>query len=265
MSGNVRLHGAVRFSPECRAELACICGLVSQTFEESGFAVKCQNIQSGDLALVLSEQLVVELSMFPDEVETRLVIGVTAPGSDRAHVDQVRRVLLVILFRILQKHETIAVEWMSPNTVLPSAQFEAVFGDLPSSVVLSDKIASPAARHRRAPSVQEAAMAAAARQDCQDQAPAEPERATPASAPDADQPEGLVDDLPDSDIRRLATWGMTGVVLCLSGPVGISMATVNLLRGEDFRLNTQVLSLTGFLCVVTSTDALPVVMSALVI
>ena len=38
----------------------------------------------------------------------------------------------------------------------------------------------------------------------------------------------------DSYVRRLAIWWLTGVVVCLPGPVGLSMAVVNLMRGEDF-------------------------------
>ena len=67
----------------------------------------------------------------------------------------------------------------------------------------------------------------------------------------------------ESDIRRLASWGLTGVVACLSGPVGLSMAAVNLMRGEDFRLNTHVLALTGFLVVSTSNGMVAQVVSAL--
>jgi hypothetical protein len=59
-----------------------------------------------------------------------------------------------------------------------------------------------------------------------------------------------------SDIRRLATWGMTGMLGFLSAPVALSMVAVNLARGEDFRLNTHVLSLTGLLVMLQSTGAL---------
>ena len=44
-----------------------------------------------------------------------------------------------------------------------------------------------------------------------------------------------------SNILGLTSWGMTGVVLAL---IAISMAAVNLIRGEDFRLNTQMLAFT---------------------
>ena len=37
----------------------------------------------------------------------------------------------------------------------------------------------------------------------------------------------------DSDVRRLAIWWLTGVVVCLPGPVGLSMAVVNLMRLAD--------------------------------
>jgi hypothetical protein len=41
------------------------------------------------------------------------------------------------------------------------------------------------------------------------------------------------------------------------------MAAVNLLRGEDFRLNTQVLTLTGFIGVVTTGSAVADVLTLL--
>ncbi|MBO6774666.1 MAG: hypothetical protein JJ897_04005 [Marinibacterium sp.] len=38
----------------------------------------------------------------------------------------------------------------------------------------------------------------------------------------------------ESDVRRLAIWWLNGVEVCLPGLVGLSMAVVNLMRGEDF-------------------------------
>ena len=66
-----------------------------------------------------------------------------------------------------------------------------------------------------------------------------------------------------SDVRRLATWGMTGMMVFLSGPVAVSMAAVNLVRGEDFRLNTHVLALTGFLVTMQSSGMLSSVVAHL--
>jgi hypothetical protein len=66
-----------------------------------------------------------------------------------------------------------------------------------------------------------------------------------------------------NDIRRLAAWGMTGMVGFLCAPVALSMAAVNLAKGEDFRLNTHVLSLTGLLVMLQSSGALAGAMSYL--
>ncbi|TNF58872.1 MAG: hypothetical protein EP307_11545, partial [Rhodobacteraceae bacterium] len=49
---------------------------------------------------------------------------------------------------------------------------------------------------------------------------------------------------PRNDLQRLTAWAMTGCIATLSLPVAASLAAVNLIRGEDFRLNTQVLSMT---------------------
>ena len=49
---------------------------------------------------------------------------------------------------------------------------------------------------------------------------------------------------------------MTGMLAFLSGPVAVSMAAVNLIKGEDLRLNTHVLALTGFVSMVIGSGAL---------
>lgn len=60
--------------------------------------------------------------------------------------------------------------------------------------------------------------------------------------PDGDIPEAEV--LPSQPLR-LASWAMTGTVATLSLPVAAAVAVISLGKGEDFRLNTQALSVTG--------------------
>ena len=45
--------------------------------------------------------------------------------------------------------------------------------------------------------------------------------------------------------RRLATWTVTASIAVFAPPVGAAMATYNLIRGENFRLTAQALTLTG--------------------
>ncbi|WP_371036504.1 hypothetical protein [Rhodosalinus sp. FB01] len=56
----------------------------------------------------------------------------------------------------------------------------------------------------------------------------------------------IVEDRPQLPIEaRLATWAVNGTVAIFSPPVGASLAVYNVLRGEDFRLNTHALTLTS--------------------
>lgn len=59
---------------------------------------------------------------------------------------------------------------------------------------------------------------------------------------------------------RLASWALTGTVATMSMPVAVSMSIVSVAKGEDFRLNTQVLALTGLMGALGASgmlDALP--------
>ncbi|MEM1005458.1 MAG: hypothetical protein AAGK26_08755, partial [Pseudomonadota bacterium] len=72
-------------------------------------------------------------------------------------------------------------------------------------------------------------------------------------------------DAPDrpSDALRLSSWCLTGVVASMSTPIALSMAAVNLIRGEDFRLNTQVLVFTMAIVALNASNAFADVAQAL--
>ena len=58
-----------------------------------------------------------------------------------------------------------------------------------------------------------------------------------------------------SSARRLATWMLSISVALFFLPLGILLALVNLLRGEDLRLTGQTLALTGLLVTLNTTGA----------
>lgn len=63
---------------------------------------------------------------------------------------------------------------------------------------------------------------------------------------DVDLPEEWVAEQNDRrPERRIATWTVTASVAVFSPPVAAAMTTYNLMRGENFRLTAQVLTLTG--------------------
>ena len=170
-------------------------------------------------------------------------------------------------------HPAHSVEWLDPTTVLPAGKFVNAVTKVSPRRVQGRQQVLDVEDHRFLP-VEETEDTICSRYDemrgQSGAAQAQPEpgeddlaRAFRSDDPmdDGDVIDGETD--AESDIRRLATWGLTGVVACLSGPVGLSMAAVNLMRGEDFRLNTHVLALTGFLAVSTSTGMMSQVVSAL--
>ena len=73
----------------------------------------------------------------------------------------------------------------------------------------------------------------------------------------------IADDDKPSDILRLSSWCLTGVLASISAPIAVSMAAVNLIRGEDFRLNTQVLVFTFAIVALNASNALADVAGAL--
>lgn len=195
----------------------------------------------------------------------RLQIDLSAVDPTTDDTDISELLMVVMLYRIVDICEVTGIEWLDPNTTLTLGQFLAAFTDAgPTRVrgrqeILDDNIAPFGAVHNTAhdfdamlgqmPHSDETGLIELA----EEEALALAYRAEP--HPDVLEADALVEEA-QSDIRRLATWGMTGMLVFLSGPVALSMAAVNLARGEDFRLNTQVLSLTGLLVSLQSSGAL---------
>ncbi|OWU81499.1 hypothetical protein [Phaeobacter sp. 22II1-1F12B] len=66
-----------------------------------------------------------------------------------------------------------------------------------------------------------------------------------------------------NDVRRLAVWGMTLMMAFLSAPVALLMAVVNLVRGEDLRVNTHVLTITTLIFMAVPAGALDLIAAQL--
>ncbi len=61
---------------------------------------------------------------------------------------------------------------------------------------------------------------------------------------------------PESAPRRLSTWAITGVLAIAAPPVAATLAYLNLKKGENLRLNAQVLVMTTGLTIVISSGVL---------
>ncbi len=295
MTPKNRYHGGLQFKGNDRGALERFANIVAATLEDYGHLVERKTLLSTSKASIVSSQYLVSLTLETDTTESddrherldraaglktltrkpvsrpknRLFISMSpvSPLLDDNEISEL--MLVVILYRMVDICSSQRVEWLSPNTVLTVEQFMSAF----------DELAPRPARDRKqvfeAVSGQFAGM----------QTPDAPEleltykpRSRPIHLTDDQllsiafrtesefEPEETLaeeDTETPSDIQRLTSWGMTGVVASLSLPVALSMAAVNLIKGEDFRLNTQVLSYTSAIVVLQSTGAMAGIGSAL--
>ena len=208
-----------------------------------------------------------------DLVSHRLTITLCPVDPSTADDVQTQLMLVVMLYRMVEAYGALNIEWLDPDTVLSVEQFLSAFASVSPRRVRGRQEIIEERRARFAP-VDETANSLNTRFDaiC-GQKVNTPEGLVSLSEEEAlalafrtePRPDEVTADQEDaiSDIRRLATWGMTGTLAFMSAPVALSLAAVNLVRGEDFRLNTQVLSLTGLLAVLQSSGALANVVAML--
>lgn len=212
----------------------------------------------------------------PARPRTRVAISITAvePGSEDSEITEL--MLVVMLYRMVDVFSVDHVEWLDRSTKLPVADFLAAFSNVSPRRVRGrqEVVESP---EMRFDPIDETALGLEMHYDAiQGSRPhggeiglinLSDEESLAMAFREHPHPKELGPDAfgdeDQNDIRRLATWGMTGMMVFLSAPVAASMAAVNIARGEDFRLNTHVLSLTGLLVVLQSSGALASVMGAL--
>ena len=276
-------HGGIVFLGDETAELDRFCRIVSATLEDYGHAVERQSLIDPHQARVVTSRYLVHLSLDDRRYRTQSLELATTRGRNRhrleiemtpvsgAHEDRdiSELMMVVMLYRMVDICNTEAIEWMDPGTVLTVDQFLGAFGNVsPQRTGGHDKALNRRAA-RLVPVEQTepglAALSAGTDEDDLVALTAEEELALAFRAGGGGDGEEAPtkEERAQDDIRRLATWGLTGMVAFLSAPVAASMAAVNLARGEDFRLNTQVLSLTGFITILHGTGALAQVASYL--
>ncbi len=300
MTAKHSYHGGLQFDGSADGALERMCEVVSTTLGDYGHLVERKTLLSASEASIVSSQYLVRLRLDsePTQVDhnhhermdrtaglkTMPRAAVTLPGNrltilicpvskllDDSEISEL--MLVVILYRMVDICTTRRVEWLSPKTVLTIEQFMSAF----------DSIAPRNARNRK--QIFEAVSGPFAGLDLPD--PDAEDTQTKHAKPrpiklsddqllsiafrteaDAPLPAGNIHQSEDeterpSDILRLTSWGMTGAVASISTPIAISLAAVNLIRGEDFRLNTQVLAFTTAIFGLNATNAFAEVASAI--
>ncbi|UWQ92916.1 hypothetical protein K3727_09100 [Rhodobacteraceae bacterium M382] len=287
MTTTGRYHGGLVFYGYAENPLDQFSRIVSATLEDYGHPVERQTIQGGKSAVVLTSQYKVNLELedlgnmncgqavpsYEDQIQ-RIAIEFTPVLPGREDRDITELMMVVLLYRMVDICDAEQVEWMDPDTALPIDEFLGAFSHIsPRRVRGRQEILDQ--HGQRFADVDETAPDLMEHYDTilgqvphsgevglidltQEETLALAFRVGPHPTElSPDQEEAA------SDIRRLATWGMTGMVVFLSAPVAVSLAAVNLVRGEDFRLNTHVLSLTGLLVMLQSSGALASVVNYL--
>jgi len=293
-------HGGLQFDGEADGAIERFSNIVATTLQDYGHLVERKTELSPTEASIVSSQYLVRLTLDTHVIGTedrfermdraaglktaqkpivtvpknRLTITVTPVSAllDDSEISEL--MLVVILYRMVDICATKRVEWLSPNTVLTIEQFMSAFDTLTPS------------KPRDRKQIFEAVTGPFAGLDIPEEDLDEPQKMAqkPAARPiqlsdeqllsiafrteTIEQPLDRVDTRPldhekPSDILRLTSWGLTGAVASVSVPIAASMAAVNLIRGEDFRLNTQVLAYTVAISALSTSGAFAGVANAL--
>ena len=279
-----RYHGAITFSGDPEQALDRFTRITTATLEDYGHSVERQSILSQTHSRILASHYLIHLHLTPVFEATtaartdaaplqRLVIELCPvdPGRDDKDISEL--ILVVMMFRMVDVYAAKSVEWLASDTVLTMSEFLGAFSNVsPRRVHGRQEVLEARRDGLNAPfhSIDETEERLAKQIVTYGRFGAHEDEFGLVELTDEEAlslayrvcPHPNVIDMPSkadeaaSDIQRLATWGLTGMVGFLSAPVALSMVAVNLTRGEDFRLNTNVLSLTGFLVMLQSTGAL---------
>jgi hypothetical protein len=261
--------------------LARLTRILAGTFEEYGHPVETSKLLDENMSSIVATHYRLEATIIRGVSQPRASSGPAASQGDgefwRVEIELIpvdpmtddgdisELLLAVMLYRLTMICEAQTVEWLAPEASMSAEQFLDAFHSIGPATEEARKI-DQVRRNSRFAAVEEEVH------DISDRAPPVSdirpgvpwitrdleigelvESQREAAAP-AEQP---------NDIQRLTVWAMTGTVAFMSAPVAVSMAAVNLLRGEDFRLSTHVLALTGFLVMLHSTGALDKAVSKL--
>ncbi|WP_420586755.1 hypothetical protein [Ruegeria sp.] len=294
-------HGGLQFDGDAEGAIERFSDIVAATLQDYGHLIERKNELSTTEASIVSSQYLVRLTLDTHVVGTearfermdraaglktaqkpivrlpqnRLTITITpvSPLLDDSEISEL--MLVVTLYRMVDICATKRVEWLSPNTVLTIEQFMSAFDTLTPSKPRGRKqifeavtgpfagLEIPEAEDLDEPQKEAQTHAARPIQLSDEQLLSIAFRTDPIEQQqDREDTPPLDHDRP-SDILRLSSWGLTGAVASVSVPIAASMAAVNLIKGEDFRLNTQVLAYTVAISALSTSGAFAGVANAL--
>ncbi|MEX0349901.1 MAG: hypothetical protein AB3N15_10805 [Paracoccaceae bacterium] len=285
MTDTGRYHGGLVFQGYEEGALDRFGRIAAATLQDHGHMVERQTLVNAQEARIVSSQYLVELSYSREpgaetratrldraaglnakaqadlaQCKSRLSITLTPVSPELDDQDASELILVVMLYRMVDLNTSVSIEWLDSDVSLTVEQFMGAFADLsPKRVRDREKIIGNNGE-RFAPIEEEVADLTTHYDYVSSQTPhcgrlglvelTEEEALALSfrSEPQLKELEAIAledEDEPENDIRRLTSWSMTGCLFFVSAPVAVSMAAVNLIKGEDFRLNTHVLALTS--------------------
>ncbi len=222
MAESRNFHAALCEPERFSRDVPRIGSLVRRVLTDQGIAILDDGARPGAIRTA-AFCLTVRSAPVPARMPARIVLTLTPETVSHDPYLAPDLVLIIVMYRLTQALRPIAVEWLDAQAVIPAPAFLDAF----DGVDCADS--AQAARSRRA----------SAPEMTEDQRIANRLRADSFAIPPTRAEQAR------NDIQRLTAWAMTGCVATISLPVAASIAAVNLIRGEDFRLNTQVLSFTA--------------------
>ena len=217
-------HAALCEPERFSRDVACITSLARRVLTDQGIAILDDGARPGDIRTA-AFRLTIRSASAPESLTARIVLRLTPEMVSRDPYLAPDLVLIIVMYRLTQALRPVAVEWLDAQAVIPAQAFLDAFDGVDSAE------SAQAARSRR--------TSAPAPELTEDQRIANRLRADSFAIPPTRAEQAR------NDIQRLTAWAITGCVATVSLPVAASLAAVNLIRGEDFRLNTQVLSFTA--------------------
>jgi len=200
-----------------------------------------------------------------DDLMGRLMIAVN-DISEELHADSPLVLLAEICRKAILATEASQIVWLRKDVVFSAQQFLSAFGPVRPRRVAAKQATRPAPRrnasgmgHKEAAQRLPHIAVTEARLDREFQTKQDTHELTwSESFSDADEAALAHAIRIDEDGRheeeeeiqltrptRLTTWIMTAMIGLFSWPVAAAMVTINLLKGEDFRLSAHALALTG--------------------
>lgn len=176
----------------------------------------------------------------------RIVIEVLSADGELPDEEEAAQILSDTVLASLQWSSADIVEWYAPDVLLSSEDF-----------IRLRSYVSPRRATKPAPVVPEMPTAAPKAHAFEAPETLLIEPHLDASLPTA--PVAAPDSGPEKRLT-LASWFMTGVLSVVATPIGVATAVVGLGRGLDFRLVTQILSVTALFAVLQKTDRLHEIM-----